>query len=388
MRVDSMLFTAILFACCNTSSASAISTPVRSLTSKREDDAARGAFVETTKEERAPLMLGVENIKEGVDAKASIMENIIHKGLELHGKYGADAYKTLHLDQENSKVLRNARLNAWLRYVEKRANADYSKRFTLIDRRNYYEEDDGLLHLLVELGQDASQRELHDKVESVLILSLDKHKRTSKSFFDQLGLAYSFDVDLFNLWRRYTYRNGYLEGDTIFKVINAYDGKVGVRLLGELRQIKKEEKFVKELEESLLDTWAEKRIPVNRVFKWLNLAKEKDNSFFDFWIQYVLKVCDNLHTEEEKMVVELLADYGEAGSLDMFCKLVHFKRGKDLQAKLKSAVLDTWHKKGLNEVDVSKLLWGEEEPDKTKVTYRGFMELLKQYRQELKQMQT
>ena len=89
MRFEFLLFAAVLFACVNTSSASAISTTARSLTSKQEDVAAHGVGVETIKEERAPILLGFDKINE---AKApNYMEKMLYKILQVNEKNGVDA---------------------------------------------------------------------------------------------------------------------------------------------------------------------------------------------------------------------------------------------------------------------------------------------------------
>ncbi|CAH0488709.1 unnamed protein product [Peronospora farinosa] len=91
MRLDSLFFVALLFACFNTSSTRSISTSMGSVTPSQKDVPTHEVGVKTTIEERTFNVPGFDKAIEGV--------------LQLH--------------KDNSIRLRNERYNAWIRYLAK-----------------------------------------------------------------------------------------------------------------------------------------------------------------------------------------------------------------------------------------------------------------------------
>ena len=161
MRLDTLLFAAVLFAFCNTSSTSSISTTVRSLTSKQEDVAAYGVGVETTKEERTLNSSGFGNIVDAIASK--LREMRLHKTLKADTNDDIEAYKYLGLDKKDINPIPNERYNVWLNYLAKKATQ------TRKSENNEPEKDQILLNLLVEFRKDKSRAKLHGKVTSALI---------------------------------------------------------------------------------------------------------------------------------------------------------------------------------------------------------------------------
>ena len=366
MRVEFLLFAAILFACVNTSSTNSISTTARSLTSKQEDVAAHGVGVETIKEERAPILLGFDKINE---AKApNYMEKMLYKILQVNEKNGVDAYKFLHLDKENINWLRNERYNAWLKYLGKRANSSLSmKKLSSEDVK--LKEEKGILKLLDEIRQDPpSHQKLRAEVESVLLNSWEEGKRSSLSVFKQLGLHvkppsdHSVNVDLLELWVRYVEKKNNQSPETeMAEVINGYDDEIRVMVLDSLRNIKGTERVVDFIGKSLLSSWAESKVSVEDVYATLNLAKVQDESNFILWVYHVIKVCKTSELKA-KSLYELSRAYDETGPVTIFLALRIYNVRKDLQDDMMSSMVSSWIAEKKTESQVQHILYYSAKP--------------------------
>ena len=217
MRLESVLFAAVLFACCNTSSTSLISTTARSLTSKQENVAAYEVGVETTKEERILHLSEFDNPIEGVRAMVSEgMEKWISM---IYSAYGEEvgAYNFLRLNKQKIIYLRNERYNAWLNYVAKK------DRHTLLTQaeKKFVQESDKqeiLIKLLDKFKKEEFPAILRNKVMYCMVDSWTREKKLPSSVFVQLELdvkpspGHSINLDHINVWIHfvdwaYRYRN-------------------------------------------------------------------------------------------------------------------------------------------------------------------------------------
>ncbi|CAH0487651.1 unnamed protein product [Peronospora farinosa] len=109
MRLDSILFVAVLSAFFNGSSTHSVSTPVENIISNQEDDPAHVVGAEPTKEERA--LPGLDKVIEKVKSMTSSgMEEMVDVNNVVK------AYKTLQLHK--GIPFRNERYDAWIRYLE------------------------------------------------------------------------------------------------------------------------------------------------------------------------------------------------------------------------------------------------------------------------------
>ena len=183
MRFEFLLFAAVLFASCNTSSASAISTTLRSLTSKRKDVAAHEVGLMTTKEERGLEFFGLDNIKARVFAMVSKhMEKEQYKNLLADGKDMIDVYKSLKLEEEKNNMQRNARSTAFLKYLADVTNAaptTTTSNLQLLRR----ERDEKLLTLFAETREGRYQANLHAGVKSISISLWENERKPPLASF-------------------------------------------------------------------------------------------------------------------------------------------------------------------------------------------------------------
>ena len=344
MRVDLLLFAAILFACCNTLSTSAISTTARSLTSNHKDIAAHGVGVELAKEERMLSFMEFDKPIEGVNAIYSkLSEMAISMFFKASGKE-VKAYNFLQLDRKNSIQLRNERYNAWLNYLAKKAKSSQGKMLGPQELKK----DKILIELLAEFSKKEFPAILHAKVMSLLIHSWTIQELPSIFVFKHLKLNvkqssdHSVYVDRLVVWIQFTISNYKDSRNEMVKVINEFDDDVRVMILSSLRQFKDTKNVVDHIERSLLSFLADKKVSVERLYTMLNLDQVYDKANFIVWVKYVVMVFDNLDLKEKEVVTKLMDVYGIEGLEKMLVALAINDAGKDLQLELMSKVMAAW----------------------------------------------
>ena len=331
MRINSLLFAAVLFVCSIISSTTSASTTARSLTSKQEDVAAHGVGMETTKEERGPIISDIEQLIKEVDAMPiTDVETTLYSTLRARGKDEEEAYTFLQLDQTDINSLREQREQALSKYANNRGiistKLEAEKREKLerkVDKR--------LIKLIIKLENDKSKANLHDHLKSTLILSWMRRRRSSRKTFEQLGLhvkptsGHSVNLDLLKLWVEYVQKEYPLPLLGMLLTIKSFDNDVRARILGSLRQIKNIEEVAKRTEDLVLSSWVEHRVSVKHVVDTLNLEHVKDQANFNMLVEYVVKGHDTLKPKEKEELKKLSADYGDNGRLTMFFGLADHK---------------------------------------------------------------
>ena len=349
MRLDILLFAAVLFAFCNTSSTGSISTTVRSLTSKQEDVAAYGVGVETTKEERALNFSDFGNIFNAIVSKLTGKSRLTI--LKMRGKDDMEAYEYLGLDRKDSNPIPNERYNVWLNHLAKKGTQ------TRKSENNEPEKEKILLNLLAEFRNDKSRAKLHEKVTSALIHSWETRHKSSRDIFKQLKLhekptsSHSVNVDLLELWVRFVQRTSYSPIDEMVYTITDLKADTSMMILDSLKHNEATNKIGNDIEEKILSSWEGKRQSVTEVFKILNLDKDYDEACFNMWIKYVVENCDNLHTKLEE-ITALSKTVGDTGLLKVVLALIDYDYGKKLQVELMEMLMKSWktNEKTLEEV--------------------------------------
>ena len=270
MRLDIVLLAAALFACVNTSSTSSISRTVRFITSKQEDVAARELGVETTKEERMSNFFESDNIASNYIEK---IKHLFPRGSETNVM---DAYKLLRLDKDNITWLRNVRSKAWGSYVKKRLSTLQSTKSTMNEEPRLYE-NEGILKLLDHLERFEDKKDLYDKLKSALMASWKDNKETPRYVFEQLKLDvkpplhHFIDINRLELWFNYVFYNCKSPVEEITKVMNSYDDKFRVMFLGRFRKLNNTKNVVTHMESTLLSSWVNNKLPVEKVYDTLDL---------------------------------------------------------------------------------------------------------------------
>ena len=313
----------------------------------------------TTKEERGLEFFGLDNIKERVFAMVSKhMEKEQYKNLLADGKDMIDVYKSLKLEEEKNNMQRNARSNAFLKYLADVTNAAPTTKTSNLQLLRS-ERDEKLLTLFAETREGAYQANLHAGVKSILINSWKKKRRSPLSVFKQLKLDvkptmdHSINVDLLDLWMTYVQEITFAGMQIrVFETISQFDNNVCMMVRGGLRKIMDTEWIVFKIEGKVLESWAEQKVPVQEVFNLLNLKDVKDEVNFDLWVKYVVKVSQTLTDEDQKAVANLSQVYNVNSLVKVVVALKYHDVEESLQSQLMETQMIIWreNRKTLTEV--------------------------------------
>ncbi|CAH0488707.1 unnamed protein product [Peronospora farinosa] len=321
MRLDSLFFVALLFACFNTSSTRSISTSMGSVTPSQKDVPTHGFVrdgVETIKEERTFNEPGFDKAIEGVNSMAP---GFIKEMLDwISGKsetYAEKAYKFLQLDEDNNLGLRNERYNAWIRYLAEAPPAIKSAIPKLLGRHG----DESFLKMLDALEEAKVGKDLQGQLKSALITSWKDQKKPARDVFKLLKLNlkpepnHSVDVERLRMWVQYVEKNLFMPGTQMLVVIRDYELDVRVMILGGLKQIDGTDWVVQFLQNPLLKFFQERdglfKGQVVQVFEELNLQNNLlKNPNLDIFYSFAVKFESKM-TKEASLITAARAVYGD-----------------------------------------------------------------------------